>query len=406
MAKGINISIASDTRQFQRGVKSGVVEPLEDAAQVLQDVERAGDEAGSTLERSMTDAQRKTDGLTDEFKALQGKIEDATRKSRDFGDSGRRAGREYEDGMDRARAGVDDFKSEADSTAREAAASFDGSAESIGDAFQEVAANAFGGFGPAGAVAGLAAAAGIGLAVAGFEAVGEANEESQRRIDEWASAFIDAGGRVLDSQTYVAAANAILTDGEQYKQATRNAELWGVSVETAVAAMTGAHWALEEAQANVTRAAEEEADALEGVPYHDVQTNMANMNSEAAEAQRQLNGITGEMEQGAERASIMSDYLANLARTTEGATREVDEFGDSVYTLPDGTTVYVDAETGQATTNVDAIERRLYGIPDGHATVYADTSPADRAVQAWAARTLTKYVNVQPVVPYGYRLVT
>lgn len=394
MAKGISIAIASETRDFQRNVKTGMLDPLEDVAKVLDEVGDSGDDAGRKLEDAMRDSQRDTDQLSDEMRTLKDRIDDAAKKSRDFGDAGRRAGREYEDGMDRAKEGVGEFKDEANSTAREAAASFDGSAESIGDAFQEVAANAFAGFGPAGAVAGLAAAAGIGLAMAGFEDMQAAQEESERRIDEWASAYIDAGSRVLDSQQYVAAANAILTDGEQYKTATRNAELWGVSVQTAVAAMTGQHWALEEAQRNVTAAAEAEAAAMEGVPYDDVGTNMANMTSEAAEAQRALNGITGEMEQGAERAGIMSDYLRNLAQTTEGATREVDEFGDSVYTLPDGTTVYVDAETGRATANVDAIERRLYGIPDATARVNVQVN--DDPLRAYLNRNLnrTAYVNI------------
>ena len=50
MAKGINISIASETREFQRGVKTGVIEPLEDAVEILDDVAKAGDDAGGTLE--------------------------------------------------------------------------------------------------------------------------------------------------------------------------------------------------------------------------------------------------------------------------------------------------------------------------------------------------------------------
>lgn len=452
MPKGISLSIASDTRQFMAGVKSGVIDPLADVETALDDMERAGESAGSGVERSMQNvgdslddvgrsaddagdklessldgagdaldnvgragddagdkledsmrrAQRETDDSADAIKDLKRKLDDAGREAKSFGDKGRDAGRDFERGMDRASDGVNEFRDEANSTAREAAASFDGSAESIGDAIQEVTANAFAGFGPAGAVAGLAAAAGIGLAIAGFEAVGEANEESQARIDEWASTYIEAGGRILDASTYIAAANAILTDSAQYETATKNAELWGVTVETAVAAMTGQHDALAEAQRNVAQAAAEEAEAMEGLPYDDVGTNLANLNSRAGEAQRALNGVTGEMDAGAERASIMSAYLVDLARNTEGATREVDEFGDSVYTLPDGTTVYVDAETGRATQNVDAIERRIYGIPDGHARV--DVSVNDAAVDRYMRRSLVRQATVNVVVRGGERL--
>lgn len=393
MPKGISIAIASDTTAFDRGVRQGIVDPLEQAVDVLDDVAKAGDTAGDKLDDAMRDAQRSTDGLSDEMRELKDRIEDATRKSRDLGDAGKRAGADYDDGLDRAKDGVNEFRDEANSTAREAAASFDGSAESIGDAIQEVTANAFAGFGPVGAVAGLAAAAGIGLAMAGFEDVAQAQEESERRVDEWAQTFIDAGGRVLDAATYVAAAQAIMTDGERYKVAERNAELWGVSVETAVAAMVGQHDALAEAQRNVAAAAEEEAAAMEGVPYDDVGTNLARMNSAAAEGQRALNGITGEMQSGAERASVMSGYLANLARTTDGATRSVDEFGDEVYALPDGTSVYIDAQTGQATSNVDAIERRIYGIPDRRNVTVA-VQVDDSQVDNYMARELNRYARV------------
>ncbi len=78
-------------------------------------------------------------------------------------------GKKTKKAAEEGKSGMDDFKQEANQTARESAASFDGSAESIVDVFQEVAANAFQGFGPAGAVAGLAIAAGIGLGVKAFE---------------------------------------------------------------------------------------------------------------------------------------------------------------------------------------------------------------------------------------------
>lgn len=95
--------------------------------------------------------------------------------------------------MKGAEDGVKEMGEEANSTAKEAAASFDGSAESIIDAFQEVAANAFAGFGPAGALAGLAIAAGIGIAVGEFQKAEEAAEELRQKAIEYADEAREAG---------------------------------------------------------------------------------------------------------------------------------------------------------------------------------------------------------------------
>lgn len=85
--------------------------------------------------------------------------------------------------------GLSEFRDEANSTAREAAASFDGSAESTADAFQEVAANAFAGFGPAGAAAGIAAAVGLGVALAKLNEISEEINAAKEAGAEWASSF-------------------------------------------------------------------------------------------------------------------------------------------------------------------------------------------------------------------------
>jgi hypothetical protein len=88
-------------------------------------------------------------------------------------------------------AGLEEFNDEASGTAREAAASFDGSAESIGEVFQEVAANAFAGFGPAGAAAGIAAAVGLGTAIAAVQTLAEENTAAKEAATDMATAMVD-----------------------------------------------------------------------------------------------------------------------------------------------------------------------------------------------------------------------
>lgn len=429
MPKGISIAIASDTTDFDRGVRKGIVDPLEeavdtldrlgkageqagrDAEQGLGDVERAAEQAGDAaraagddLEDAMRDAQRDTGQLSDEMRELRDRIENAQRSTRDLGDSGKRAGRDYERGLRDAGDGLDEFRDEAGSTAREAAASFDGSAESIGDAFQEVAANAFAGFGPAGAVAGIAAAAGLGVVIAAFQGIDEANQESRQRAADWGQAFIEAGDTALQAATRTQLAMDIVADPERWQEAQDNAREWGVTTATALAAMTGETWALEAAEAALS---EREAEAAETrSQLTDSGELLSEMlqgtTAETRNGREALDQLNRELDNGAGMMGTFSEYLRLTAENTAGATREVDEFGDSVYSLPDGTQIYIDAETGQATRDVDAIERRIYGIPD-EASV--DVSINDRAVRDWMRRSLdrTATVTYNQIVRSGLR---
>lgn len=173
MAKGISIAIASDTKAFLQGVKNGVIDPLEDVNETLTDVATSSTKAGDELEKSMREAQTETADSRAEFDKLGDSIKAAGKTGGSFGG-------EVRHGTDDAREGMNDLRDEAGGTAREVGASFDGSIDSIAGGFQELAANAFAGFGPAGMVAGLAAAAGIGLIMkAGQDAADSVNETAE-----------------------------------------------------------------------------------------------------------------------------------------------------------------------------------------------------------------------------------
>lgn len=171
------ITLLSDVRAFLKGT-ADVEKSLDDVASSLDDLAREtkqnADQAGDALAREFSDAFDKV------------KTESRT--------AGKRIGDDMHDGTRKAKDGIEEFGDEANSTAREAAASFDGSADSILDAFQEVAANAFAGFGPAGALAGLAAAAGIGLVFSSLEDAAEKASEAKDQVLDFADAINEAGG--------------------------------------------------------------------------------------------------------------------------------------------------------------------------------------------------------------------
>lgn len=368
MADDLTFTIASDTTPFDNGIRRGVIEPLEDADKALEKLGRTGDRELGDLEDEMSDARRDTEKFEDSIKD----VSDALTR---VGRTGRKSGDDIDDGFDKARKGADEFKDEANSTAKEAAASFDGSAESIGDAFQEIAANAFSGFGPAGAVAGTAAAIGLGAATAGFEKVEEEQRKSEERIAQWAEKFIEAGARVLSAATIIAESEDIMTDSERYKEAQEAADQWGVSIETAVQALAGSPSALRDVKTSL----EEQRAALDAQAKAQGGANGETIKAyELNEiATQKYSDLATEIQNGADRADSYSRILRDVAETTVGATTEIDKFGDSVVTLPDGKQIYIDAETGQATQDVDAIENKVYGIRDKTVHVKVNTNTTD-----------------------------
>lgn len=330
------------------------------------------------------EAERAIEGIGDEFKDtgrdggralddLEDSLRDVQRQTEKLGDDTADAGRKMRSGLDDAGEGLDEFKDEANSTAREAAASFDGSAESIADMFQEVAANAFAGFGPAGAAAGLLAAAGIGLAVAGFENVQEANERAAELASEWADRYVESGQRVATSAQQVAQVVAISTDPELYKQATENAKLWGVSLEEAALAMSGnaaAAAVVEDALDRKMEATEKDAQAAQDAAAANggYLAALTPMQVELDKATAAWDAQTGAMAAGATQADMASSALLRLVEDASEATVRVDDLGNSVVELPDGAEIFIDAQTGKATTDInrfgtdtDGVIRRLNG---------------------------------------------
>lgn len=391
MAKVHEIGVGADTRAFEDGIKRGVVKPTEDAEKALK---KLGDtDAGS-------DAARDIDKLEDALK-------DAQRESKKLGDAGDRAGDDITKGMRRAEEGVEDFKQEAQQSIKETAASFSDITDAT-DLLQEVAANAFAGFGPAGMVAGAAAAIGIGAAASGFEAVGEAEQESRERAAEWAQAYVEAGSRILNSALTVAKQQDIATDPERYKTATDNAKAWGVDVSTAIAAMAGETWALNAAQDSLATMSQKVADGMETVGQRGGMTSdeMDKLMASTAEAHKSFDALQGEMQLGAEQADALSESLRRTAQNTEGAISTVDEFGDTVTTLPDGTTIYIDADTKQATTDLDLIEKKVYATPSNKeitVAVRTNLEQAQRDVDGFFVRNNGKTITYKgKVITSGY----
>ena len=152
--------------------------------------------------------------------------------------------------------------------AEQLASSFDGSAESIVDGFQGAAASMFQGFGPAGAAAGIAAAAGIGLITAEFQKAQEEAEATAAATDEMVASMLESGSTYVTEQAKLNALEAFLGDAEARKKAEEFADKIGVDLVEFGSAMWGLAGDREGVEAKIN---EHYEDQLENIKESGIQ---------------------------------------------------------------------------------------------------------------------------------------
>lgn len=190
MARVHEIAVASETGAFEKGIKSGVIKPLEDAEKALKEL---GDtNVGKDIDRDLDAAQRATKNLKDETKDAADAIE------RDFRESYARTKAAAKDASDSAGQSFDttaEASAELKQNLGETFSSFRGDLEDL----PQIAQDVFGGL--AGSVGGIlpaiglaAGAAGIGLLINAFNTAGEESDEFKAKAAELAQAYIDATG--------------------------------------------------------------------------------------------------------------------------------------------------------------------------------------------------------------------
>jgi hypothetical protein len=348
MSKGIAIPITADEKDFTRGVRTGMIEPLEDVEDVLKDVGRAGGKTGDELEDSMKGAQK----ATEKNEKANQELVDALRKS---SKAGRSAGDDIKDGMKHAEEGTEEFKDEANSTAKEVAASFDGSAESIAGGFQELAANAFQGFGPAGAAAGIAAAVGLGLITTELQ---KQQEESDALKESFSSLYADAAedGRTwLSSEQLLAEQHRLIWEdnGKTLEGIKEDAITAGVSWQTMLKARAGDEGALAQVIEAGTAKYEDRRKVIEEV--QGVQANRAILvDKEAGQIQNVTDKLRDQQQIQKDNKEVAAAELA-IQQSRESS---VSATADTLARIPKTVPLTPTLDTAAAHAALDKLQRR------------------------------------------------
>lgn len=227
--RDLKISILSDTSKFD----------LSDAAGDLDDVAHSSEDATDELKRLAAqgkDAQRELDRLSAEakdnaFDELGKDAKDTARKMDDAFDAiGKSAkenlghGSKLDHAADDAGDKLHGVRDEALDTGREMGASFDGSADSLKDAGQELLTTAGSVFGPVGVAIGAALASGFGIFRAKQEQLLEDTSEFVDRLIEGAGRLAEEG--IVAKLQEMARDGSIVELGEQAERAGVNADFY------------------------------------------------------------------------------------------------------------------------------------------------------------------------------------
>lgn len=188
MAGGYTVGIASETKAFKQGIESGVIDPLEDAVQALDDLGKS--RGPDKLEDGFRDAQTASKKLEREVKETADTIE------RDFRQSYGEMKRASSSSTASAQEDLRELANEARTNVSETLSSFDGSIESLGDVVQGTLGGVVGGLtGPAGLFAAAAGAAGVGLVIKAINDGAEDSEAFREQVAELSAELIETGGK-------------------------------------------------------------------------------------------------------------------------------------------------------------------------------------------------------------------
>ncbi|HWL79246.1 hypothetical protein [Microbacterium sp.] len=360
--RGISIDILANVRDALQGT-GDVEKALADVEATLDDLQRSGDDSTDKMSRGFRDLARDADASADKLersyktayrdtaRAADDAADDAVRAQRRLGEASEEVGQEIRQNL-------------GEGIANAARGDFESLADTIGDTLGG-AVSGIGGIGAAGLAA--AGALGIGALVAAFQLAEENRKKLEERANDLAKAYIDAGSNVLDAMTVAARSSEILTDPERRKEAEQLRDVLGVDLATAVRALAGDQNALAIANKIVQDSETERLDLMrQSANYMSgefTQAEKARLDQLQSQKTKvdELNGVTKE---ATSTFDAQQKILRDLVNNASSATKEVDELGNVLYTLPDETQVLIEAQTGKATTDVSKFKGDLDGIPE------------------------------------------
>lgn len=350
----IKIDFLANVVNFLRGTRD-VGRALDDVADALDDVAddatRTGRDLGDEITDGARDAERSTERLERSFRDL---TTTARRESREAGDAIKR----------NVGGGLDDLKSEASQSGREAAASFSGGFDDVADFAQETIANGLGGFGPIGAAAGIALAAGVG---AGFTKMQEDAEATKQFVNDAFEDMAETGASSV-SRTFLADQMKTLLQDEGKVAEIRDVALrTRLSEQTVLLAMVGDQQAMADVLAAENTVHDEKLRKLgeQAGANADNERIVAEELQKHADIVGRIDATATGLDTAAGKAAILNGALGTSNTTLDAMTRKIQDAA-----------------------------AKLDGIGDKTVHIRADTTGLDGALASWKDRNSVITVNM------------
>ncbi len=359
----LKLDILANTRQFTSEMSTAGAS-VDDVSSALDDMAKDGQKSGDKLEAS--------------FRDIAKSAKTAEKATSNIGTTSKKE-------FSKASEASSEFKGEALQNFSEVSSSFDGSMQGIGDLAQGTLGGVASSIPGIGIAAGIAAA-GIGAITSTLVAL---QDQAKAITDGIIGDFLDMGD-ALDEQAVQTRVKEFLKP-ENVKQAELLAELLHTTVSKAALAMAGDFQA-----AGVT--VEDTVAAIANAPgdvnydtWIQLQNTVTATNKGLKLGKEAANDMRHAMD-------LKADSDLKAAKATGAVTKEVDKLGNTIYHLPNGKDILVDADTGQATYDLNSVASKTRNLPNGHISVTANTAPAIASFNALqrdlARRGITVPINV------------
>ncbi|GAA3948929.1 hypothetical protein [Microbacterium soli] len=220
--------------------------------------------------------------------------------------------------------------------------------------------------------AGIAGAAALAAGAVGLGAITAELDKQNERVQALRQYFADAwkaaveGGRdYIDLATVIGEMNDIQFNPEradEYKRIQEDAKRLDLDRQTLLRAAAGDQDALNMVIDRTGQLYDDQAEKVKVTSEAELKARGAKQADNARELSelRQINDRWREYgdinaenrEKAADASRAVSEYLLSTIDSASSATRAVDDFGNVLVTLPDGQEIVIDAETGQASSDV------------------------------------------------------
>ncbi|WP_407316628.1 hypothetical protein UQW22_09865 [Isoptericola halotolerans] len=293
---------ALDGQVSEAQIVADATEALRDIADLqseLDDVDRSRTEA--EVQADVDDALRESERLQDQLREIDGEDVDI-----DIEIEADKVRRQLGDASD----GLGEFRDESNQIAKESATSFTGEWEDVTDVFRDLAANAFSGFGPAGVAAGVAIAAGLGVAIAAAQDLADENTEAKESAGDIATGYVDG----LDD------ASERFRDWATEVQEDKAWTFWQDEATTNI----------QQVSQDLQALGEDGADAIGAI----ASGSLPDMQDSLLDVNRELDGLTAKLRASSEVAESGglgggAAQLLEMADATERATGQLGEFTEA-----------------------------------------------------------------------------